>query len=400
MNTCGQNQVKLLLAIFLLLTGFAAFAANKSKPEWVATGKAGDYPDSQYIVGIGTAADTHNTSKDQTAADEAAKAKLAEQIQVSIQSDLDSYLSEQSTKVNKKTHHEVNQSIAWQIKSKVNIKLEGVQFPERYYDRGTKTYYSLAVLDRTNAASFILDQAADLRKNAGYNFGIAAKLEQKQDFLSALTYYQKALPPMINAVAKEREASVILAKNVSADSDSLNPWMIQVKIDDMKNKLTVGIHIIEMNPVQPGSNVVASLISQAFRARNVKLGTISPGFAGMTYEAINAIKPEDLSALLGESLSFLVLGQVEAEKSSEMPVGSDIFYFYKSRAQVKMFNIHTGEVIANISFDYEDATKAAKAQPAQAAAESLKKAGDILADQLVAAFQKYQTAMEKNQTTP
>ena len=204
---------------------------------------------------------------------------------------------------------------------------------------------------------------------------------------------------MIEAVGKEREASVILGKNVSADTD-LNPWMIQVKIEDMKNKLTVGIHIIELNPIQPGSNVVASAISEAFRAKNIKLGTISPGFSGMTYEAISAIKPEDLSALLGEKLSFFVLGKVEAEKSSEMPIGSDIFYFYKSRAQVKMFNIHTGEVIANISFDFEDATKSAKAQPAQAAAESLKKAGSILSEQLVVAFQKYLSSMDQGQPKP
>ena len=393
-------KIKIVLWIMIGSIGFAALAQFKLKPEWVKTGKASDYPDAQYIVGIGTAAATGNTSKDQNTAAEAAKAKLAEQIQVSIESDLNTYLSEQSIKVNSKTTREVNQNIIWQIKSKVSIKLEGVQFPERYYDHGTKTYYALAVLDRANASSFILNQAQDLRKNAGYNFAQAAKLEQKQDFLSALNYYQKALPPMIEAVAKEREASVILAKDVSADTDSPDPWMIQVKIEDMKNKLTVGIHIIELNPIQPGSNVVTSSISEAFRAKNIKLGTISPGFAGMTYEAISAIKPEELSALLGENLSFLVLGKVEAEKFSEMPVGSDTYYFYKSSAQVKMLNIHTGEVIVNRSFDYEDTTKAAKSQPAQAAAESLKKAGDILAEQLVFAFQKYLSSMEQSRPTP
>ena len=151
MNKIVRLLTRVTLTLSLLVIGFAAFAQFKSKPEWVKTGKADDYPDSQYIVGIGSAADTGKTSKDQNTADEVAKAKLAEHIEVSIESDLNTYLSEQSTKINSKTSHEVNQNINWQIKSKVSIKLEGVQFPERYHDVFGKTYYSLAVLDRLRA---------------------------------------------------------------------------------------------------------------------------------------------------------------------------------------------------------------------------------------------------------
>jgi|GEM_PF-3141849 len=384
----SKVKFRLIILATLFLTSWSIFA-QLFKPDWVKTGKSKKYPDELYLVGVGTAENSGNPSKDKNLADDSAKAKLAEQIKVTVESELESYISEQVSKTKSKTTNQVNQKVSWLVKSKVKITLEGLQFPERYYDRMAKTYYSLAVLNRAQASALYLGKASELRQLAEHYSKEALAKEKKGDYFTAFNYYQRALSALSEAIVKEKEASVIAGSPVFAGIETLSPWELQTKIDNMRELLKVGIYIEEINPDDPGSNVVASAIAQGFRANNIKLGSVSQIFSGMSYESILRIKTEDLPTLLGDRACFLVVGRVEAKKSSETMVGSMVYYFYKSRADLKMLNISTGEVIADISFDYEEDTKAAKSQPAQAAAESLQKAGNMLAEKLLQAFDQY-----------
>ncbi len=385
-NYCSRLSVILVMAF--LLAGIQVYA-RMIAPDWVKTGKSGEYPDERYLVGMGSARDTGDPSGDRNAADDAAKAKLIEQIRVTVESELDSYLAEYATRGKGRHTKEVSQKVTWRVRSSVNITLEGLSFPERYYDKKANTYYSLAVLDRNRASSTRFKKARELRRAAANYFKEAEARAGDADYGIAMVYYQQALSAVTEAIAREREGSAILARTIVVDPEGLSPWMIQIKIDNMREQAKLGVHVIERNPLDPGSHLVASAISLAFREKEFKLGSIGQAFKGMSYDSIVHLPPEERKRRVGDEVSFLVVGQVEARESSQMRLGSKTVYFYKSRAVVKLLNVHTGELITSTAFDYEEDTKSGKPDPAQAAADSLTKAGDIIAKDLVEAFENY-----------
>ena len=104
--------------------------SSKVTPSWVVGRGHSKYPDNLYLTGTGF------SEKNYVSANESARAELAKNLKVRVQSILRDYSS-----LNKLR-------IELAIKTQVDTILEGVEIRDGWYEENSKVYYSLAVLDR------------------------------------------------------------------------------------------------------------------------------------------------------------------------------------------------------------------------------------------------------------
>ncbi|MCS7229731.1 MAG: LPP20 family lipoprotein [Candidatus Kryptonium sp.] len=133
---------------FLIITLFSAYAF--SQPNWYKTQTHPKYPKEFYILGIGAAVgeDLRETAKQNAIAD------VASQIRVQVQSEITSLEKERI--INKESDYYSE----FQQKSKTVIDeiLTGCEVVEMNYDRKTKTWYALAVLDKQKYLASLEDE--------------------------------------------------------------------------------------------------------------------------------------------------------------------------------------------------------------------------------------------------
>lgn len=133
--------------------GCAASGKNiplSSRPDWVDGGWGSRYPEALYIVGLGVASGSGEESEDRQKADQRARAEIAKQIRVEI--------AQQIVDIEREERRgdgtiEASGSTEVVSHSSVDLTLEGVQIRSRWVDPEKGTAYSLAVLDREEAAS-------------------------------------------------------------------------------------------------------------------------------------------------------------------------------------------------------------------------------------------------------
>lgn len=132
----------------LLIILFSVYAL--SQPNWYKTQTHPKYPKEFYIIGIGAAVgeDVRETAKQNAIAD------VASQIRVQVQSEITSLEKERI--INKESDYYSE----FQQKSKTIIDeiLTGCEVVEMNYDRKTKTWYALAVLDKQKYLASLEDE--------------------------------------------------------------------------------------------------------------------------------------------------------------------------------------------------------------------------------------------------
>lgn len=145
-------------------------AQSGEKPSWTGTGTHPSYPQSQFIVGLGVSNDTADPEGDKSRADSNARAEVGKQIQVGIEQETTTTESEW-----KRNGIQGGEAL-FQVfgRETVKIGLEGVQIAERCRDASEKAFYSLAVLNRAEAAK-------RLEMRIGEELGRAKKFEEQAD---------------------------------------------------------------------------------------------------------------------------------------------------------------------------------------------------------------------------
>jgi len=363
--------------------GGAYSSAGLFAPRWTKTGEPLKYPDDKYLVGVGGPAESRD------AADDEAKAKLAEQIRVQVESEVVSYLQESVHKSGPNVSDKLVQEVTWQVKSKVDITLEGLEYADRYYDSVNKEYYTLAILDRKHAGKTRMDKAEELRESGRSYYNKAMTCVHKGDYGSAVINLNKAHSFLTEATAREREAKVIGGVQVRVIPAELTPWELQLKKSSMLRKARIGLYLIEQNPLDPGSEIVTSVVSGRLNRQGLSIGSAQHFLGDMDYKSLSTLSIDQLSGMLGKNLSFLVFGEIEAKESSRLKLHSSTVHFYKCRASIKALNIHTGEVISHVAFDWEEETKVGKTRAVEAATGSLKEAGRLISQRLDRDFEEY-----------
>ncbi len=157
-------------------------------PDWVLGKGHPNFPQQQYLVGIGFS-DMNSVS-----ANESARSNLAKNFKVKIRSTM------VDISTTKKTHIE---SV---IETEVDTVLEGVEIKDGWLDQSKGVYYALAVMERSLAAASIKDKISKIESALKRNLNEGAEAAKKADVMNALSSYlsgyQRAptLPPLKSAL--------------------------------------------------------------------------------------------------------------------------------------------------------------------------------------------------------
>jgi len=164
--------------------------SSKATPSWVIGRGHSKYPDSLYLTGVGF------SEKNYVSANESARAELAKNLKVRVQSILRDYSS-------------VNQSLVeLAIKTQVDTILEGVEIRDGWYEAKSKVYYSLAVLDRKVASNLVDGKIQNISQKLNNLFNSGKDAEENGRILDALGFY-------MSGFGKTRQlASLTSAKKV------------------------------------------------------------------------------------------------------------------------------------------------------------------------------------------
>ncbi len=164
--------------------------SSKPTPGWVVGRGHPKYPDSFYLTGVGF------SEKNYVSANESARAELAKNLKVRVQSILRDYSS-------------INKSrIELVIKTQVDTILEGVEIRDGFYETKSRVYYSLAVLDRKVASNLIDGKAQSISQKINNLLDSGRNAEETGRFLEALGFYVSGYNKT------EQLASLMSAKNV------------------------------------------------------------------------------------------------------------------------------------------------------------------------------------------
>ena len=172
----------------------ATAKVTKPAPGWIVGRGHPKYPEALNLTGVGFSERNH------VAANESARAELAKNLKVRVQSILRDYSSESKSRID------------LAIKTQVDTILEGVEIRDGWYEQRSKVYYSLAILNR-KIASDLVDSKVQNISNSLRNLLISGKNEEKNGrALDALGFY-------VSGYVKTRElASLNSAKRVIVKS--------------------------------------------------------------------------------------------------------------------------------------------------------------------------------------
>lgn len=193
----SKNYAKVILCLFgLLQAGSFAFAAKKQKaapmPEWVSS-PATVYPSSTYLQYVGYAADRNK-------AEVQAISGLAAIFSQSVKSESTSSQRMLQAKSDGKVATTNISAFSQDVLRSVDVNdLVGVEIKDYWFD-GDKTWYAIAVLDKSNACDIYTDM---IRKNARAIKDLLEKAEGDTYSIDGYAAYDFA-----NDIAIENEGHV------------------------------------------------------------------------------------------------------------------------------------------------------------------------------------------------
>ena len=157
-------------------------------PDWVLGKGHPRFPQARYLIGVGIS-DTNAVS-----ARESARSNLAKNLKVKIHSTMVDVATTEQTYI---------ESI---IETEVDTVVEGVEIKDGWLDQDKGVYYSLAIVERSLAASSIQNRISKIEAVLQRNWNEGVEAESRVDVMSALSHYlsgyQKApsLSPLKSAL--------------------------------------------------------------------------------------------------------------------------------------------------------------------------------------------------------
>ena len=262
----------LLLAFPLLFFNFACktgqFALQKEEeklkpkllvkaPDWVLLKGHPQYPQSQYLIGVGT------SEKGPSQAGDAARAKVAQNLKMNIS----------STMVDISTTEKIH--IERIIKTEVDAVLEGVEIKGTWPDQNNGVYYALAVVERNKAAFSIREKINKIESALLRNLNEGTEAENRADVISALSNYlsgyQKAptLPPLKNT------HYVITSSDEGSGSQNISTSEFESRIKNIVRNLNLTVVSGNQQIVKTLKGIAEPLVAKVYLFKEGNLNPVS-----------------------------------------------------------------------------------------------------------------------------
>ncbi|HEU4683796.1 MAG TPA: LPP20 family lipoprotein [Nitrospira sp.] len=200
----GRYGAALMVCLACCLSG-CSWPGGASKPAWV-DGVSQEYPPARYLIGMGQ-------SDNQSAAEDQAYAAVARifKAEVSAQSkDWESYLVVEQRGQGRDERRLTLDNLTKVSTDKV---LENVRIADRWFDSKKRLYYSLAVMDRSQAEASFLDRIAELDRSVQAD---VEEARQPMDKLAKVRALRRAIRELILRETYNADLRVVRASGQGA----------------------------------------------------------------------------------------------------------------------------------------------------------------------------------------
>jgi hypothetical protein len=327
-------------------------AKAKAKPRWVDDADVSSYPRELHIVGVGSSAIGGDNIR--TFADDRARAEVAKEIRVQINSEFTA-VAEDYTRASKgKVETQSSSRVVEQIKSKVDIVLDGVTIADRWVDPATGMNWSLAVLDRKATGEMIRDRMnqllQDVRKDAdmgredrkaGRVFQGSRLLNQAVRKSMGLLSYRAQLRCIAKGLVADPSAGTedemsTLARDAAAATDA-------AKIGT--------IVFLEVSGAPAPAGTLEGDLSRALRDLGMNTVKVPPppqaSFTDLKGRTVAQIKE-----MVGGRLNGALIAQFATKETAAQKIGETMMHFCRARAEGMLVDLDTGRIVASPSFDW------------------------------------------------
>ncbi len=331
-----RNMKALLLIISTVaIATVSAFADPRNpKPDWI-DGSSMEYPNAQYIAGVGAA-------DDRASAEDRARAEISKVFQANVTVNENLNASE--------SNNQFSQTISQEVKTVSTKALEGVQLVEHWQDGATRVYYALAVLDRAKAKAALTEKLAGLDKQAQQ---WKDQLDNSGEKLARAKAGMKLLTVLKARGGLNAEMRVIDAGGHGVDSP-IDEAKVRPEAAKAVSALDVAVRLSGDNADEVETAVVKGLAALGLQSRT------------------GASKDADIE----------VSGKID---TAEMKGDGSAWRWARSTTTVSLKDAHTGKVVTQ--FDASD--REASADFAEAARRSRVELAKRVADQASAAVTDY-----------
>ena len=226
-------------------------------PDWVLGKGHPRFPQARYLIGVGI------SDKNSVSANGSARSNLAKNLKVKIH----------STMVDVSTTEESH--IESVIETEVDTVLEGVEIKDGWLDQSKGVYYSLAIVERSLAASSIQDRIRKIESVLKRNFNEGMAAEKKAEVVVALSHYlsgyQKApaLSPLKSALY------VITRSREHPESKNINAGEFAFKIRSIVHNLNLATVSGDRQVVKTQKGVAKPLIAKVYLLREGNQAPVS-----------------------------------------------------------------------------------------------------------------------------
>lgn len=185
-----------LIFIFIYLFGCASsiepiHRTDILKPVWIESARNPAFPDSLFMLGVGIEKVTGNPADDRKKADANAFGEIAKQIRSRIKT-MDIHISSERA-VSGKSFDQITTDSSLSISEIYSdLVIQGLSFAERYTDRENGITYSLAVIDRRQAAETLKNEIEQLRAYYSECLTAGERLTSQFRHLRALWFLKEA----------------------------------------------------------------------------------------------------------------------------------------------------------------------------------------------------------------
>ena len=215
-------------------------------PDWVLSKDDPRFPKARYLIGVGT----HDNNS--VFANESARLELAKTLKVKIRSKM----VDVST-----TEQQYVESV---IETEVDTVLEGVEIKDGWEDQAKGVYYSLAIVERSLAASSTQNKVSKIESILQRNLSEGVEAENRADVINALSHYlsgyQKApsLPPLKSAL------HVITGPRESSGSQNISAGEFESKITGIVHNLNLATVSGDRQIVKTRKGVAEPLVAKVY----------------------------------------------------------------------------------------------------------------------------------------
>jgi len=354
----------------------------RSRPGWVRSGLSANYPQAEYVVGIGscrrTGAGDHAAMA--TAADRARSA-VAKSIRVRVRSEFRSAAELVTAVASGETVIEKNaMAVMDKITSQADLVLEGAEIADRWYDADAATYWAFAALHRATVAGTLLDRLDTLRQQMKQEHELGSDLRVQGRVFQSLRHLNSALEKSFGILNYRAQLRAISPSHApSPDPELTELWRDAA---ETRESLRLGVILFVEADGKAGTSARAEAeISRTLRAMGLNTVKLAPVPADASYGDLKSSLAR-LREIVGGAVNCIVLARISAEKVGAQKLVKLLIHFYQARGELVVVDLDEDGEVAAAGFDLSPRTHAGNKEPAAAAESALVKASQELAAQL------------------